>query len=98
MERNKQMHAIIEEENGSLSTPSVAIIESAYKPFLSREVTYNVAHYTVTGEESEDLWALKKTPASKHEDLLRYGTAIIVVNDKTGEVLDFQYVNVNCDH
>ena len=45
--------------------------------------------------ESEDsfegLWSLKKTPASKHEALARAGTAVIVMNDKTGEVLSFEY-------
>ena len=57
-----------------------------------------MAHYSVSGDVTEDLWALKKTPASKHEALTREGTAVIVMNDRTDEVLDFQYVNQNCDH
>ena len=99
IEKNRQMHGIIEAENeGNGDAPSVAIIESAYKAFLSRDITYHVAYYSVSGEASDDLWELKKTPASKHEALMREGTAIIVVNDRTGEVLDFRYTSQNCDH
>lgn len=98
VEKNKQMRAILEEEADDLASPSIAIIESAYKPFLSREVTYHVAHYSVTGEISEDLWELKKTPASKHDALTREGTAVILVNDRTGEVLDITYTSQNCNH
>lgn len=98
VEKNKQMHTIIEDETGGISSPSVAIIESAYKPFLGREVTYNVAYYAVSGEESEDLWALKKTPASKHEDLILVGNAVIVMNDRTEEPVSIDYNPLNCDH
>ena len=99
VEKNKQMHAILQEEpDTDVSGESVAIIESAYKEFLGREVTYHVAYYSVTGDYSEDLWKLKKTPASKHEDLIRMGEALIVINDKTGEVLQCSYVPLNCDH
>jgi len=99
VEKNKQMHEIIlEETDGGLNTPSVAIIESAYKQFLSREVTYNVAYYAITGEHSEALWELKKTPASKHEALTRTGGAVIVMNDRTGEMISCDYTPLNCDH
>lgn len=112
IEKNKAMDLYIETQtDGGVNSPTVAVIESAYRPFLRQEVTYNVAWYAVripeeniteTGAvvnyDMDALFALKKTPASKHEDLIRIGTAIIVVNDKTGEVLDFQYVNINCDH
>lgn len=99
VEKNKQMHAIIQEEPEAIPNgASVAIIESAYKEFLGREVTYNVAYYAVTGEETEDLWALKKTPASKHEALTRMGEAVIVMNSRTGEVLQMNYNPLNCDH
>jgi len=99
VERNKQMHAIIQEEPDALTdTPTVAIIESAYKPFLGREVTYNVAYYTVDRAVSDDLWALKKTPASKHEALTYAGGAVIVINDRSGEMLSITYTPLNCDH
>lgn len=99
VEKNQQMHEIIlEETDGGINSPSVAIIESAYKPFLGREVTYNVACYAVSGDFSEDLWELKKTPASQHEALSRVGGAVIVMNDKTGEVLSCDYTALNCDH
>lgn len=97
VEYNKEMDGIIEEniQNDEADT-TVSVIESAYKEFLGKEVTYTVAYYTVDeealGEDTfESLWGLKKTPASKHEALTRLGTAVIVINEKTDEVLDFAY-------
>ena len=99
VEKNQQMHDIIlEETDGGINAPSVAIIESAYRPFLSRETTYTVAFYAVDGEVSDGLWELKKTPASKHEALTRVGEAVIVMNDRTGEILQLSYNPLNCDH
>ncbi|MBR4989990.1 MAG: folate family ECF transporter S component [Oscillospiraceae bacterium] len=99
VEKNRQMHEIIlEETEGGINTPSVAIIESAYKPFLGQETTYNVAFYAVSGEVTDDLWELKKTPASKHEALSLVGNAVIVMNDRNEEMLDFDYTDLNCDH
>ena len=99
VEKNRMMHEIIQEEpDAQLSGGSVAIIESAYKEFLGRDVTYNVAYYAVSGEVSDDLWALKKTPASKHEALTYQGGATIVMNNRTGEILSCSYVPLNCDH
>ena len=99
IEKNQQMHSIIlEETDGGINGPSVAVIESARKPFLGRETTYNVAYYAVDGEVTDSLWTLKKTPASQHKDLTRIGTAVIVMNDRTGEILDIHYVHINCDH
>ncbi len=99
VEKNQQMHAILQEEpEAVIEGDSIAVIESAYRQFLSREVTYTVAYYRIMGESTPDLWALKKTPASKHPDLLRLGTAIIVRNDRTGEILSLDYTTQNCDH
>ena len=101
IEKNKQMHAIIEEQTDGISMPSVAIIESAYKEFLGREVTYNVAYYAADSQqtaEDDAIWALKKTPASKHKSLIREGTAVIVRNERTGELLSFDYTPLNCNH
>ena len=100
IERNQLMHAIILEESDSSTTaPSVAIIESAHKEFLGREVTYLVAHYAVAeGTDIDSPWSLKKTPTSKHEALTRVGTAEIILNSRTDELIDLHYVSVNCDH
>lgn len=99
VEKNQQMHDIIlEETDGGINAPSIAIIESAYKPFLGQETTYNVAYYAVDGEVTDDLWALKKTPASKHEALTLAGNAVIVINDRTEELLSVSYTPLNCDH
>ena len=100
IEKNQLMHSIILEESDSSTTaPSVAIIESAHKEFLGREVTYLVAHYTVAeGTDMDSLWSLKKTSASKHEALTRVGTAEIILNSRTDELIDLHYVSINCDH
>lgn len=99
VEKNQQMHDIIlEETDGGINAPSIAIIDSAYKPFLGQETTYNVAYYAVAGEVTDDLWALKKTPASKHEALTLAGNAVIVMNDRTEELLSVSYTPLNCDH
>ena len=92
MEKNKQMQQIIlEETGGGTNGQSISIIESAYKEFLGREVTYNVAYYAVDGEMTDNLWALKKTPAREHEALTCVGNAVIVINDRSGEVLEITY-------
>ena len=99
IEKNQLMHEIIQEEpDARLSGNSIAIIESAYKEFLGREITYHVAYYAVSGDATDDLWELKKTPASKHEDLTCVGNAVIVINHRTGDILSCDYLPLNCDH
>ena len=92
VEKNKQMHAILQlDEEAQTGEKRVAIIESAYKPFLGQETTYNVAYYAVDGAVTDDLWELKKTPAKQHEALTLAGNAVIVMNDRTGEILQISY-------
>ena len=98
VEKNQEMYGIISERTRG-NKPSVAVVEYAKKPFLSKEVTYTVAYYAITpadGSAAEDfdqtgLWSLKKTPAAKNENLTRLGTAMIVCNDSSGEVLQYTY-------
>ena len=95
MERNKAMDAIIEEQLGNADDATVSVIGYASRPFLGAETAYTVAYYqvaeTVDAAEFEGLWSLKKTPASKHEDLTLLGTAQILVHEKSGQVLEFDY-------
>lgn len=96
VDQNKAMFAILQEQGYELEEPDVAIIETAKKEFLGKEITYTVAHYQVVTdltpgtEDFEKLWTLKKTPASKSEDLSRVGTAIIVT-DTEGNLLSCSY-------
>ncbi len=96
----KAMYQIIcQHQEDADDAPAVAIIDSAYRPFLSHEVTYNVSVYhvdleTAATDEMEKLWALKKTPASKHKALTKAATATIVQNEKTSEVLSYSYTPV----
>ena len=99
IEKNRLMQELIAEEtDGGINGPSVAIIESAYKEFLGREVTYTVAYYAVDGDVTDDLWELKKTPASQHEALTRVGTAEIILNSRTDKLISIAYTAANCDH
>ena len=70
---------------------TVTVVESAYKEFMGKEVTYTVAIYQVAegAEVTDKMWAYSKTPASKDENLTKVATATFVVNEKTGEVLSF---------
>ena len=103
VEKNQEMYDIISGRTRE-NKPCVAIIEYAKKPFLSKEVTYTVAYYAITpadGSAAEDfdqtgLWSLKKTPAAKNENLTRLGTAVIVCNDSSGEVLQYTYTPGAC--
>ncbi len=79
----------------------VTTVESAYRPFLGSETTYNVAVYVVdeaalSGYE-KDLEAIRGMSKSKAKAVAedgvmeRVATAVIVVNDKTGEVVSFTF-------
>ena len=93
IDHNKLMHEILMEESDECDDLTVVtVIDYASKPFFQNNVTYTVSVYQVKDGVTVDntFWVLKKTPASKHPDLTKIGEATIVVNDKTGELLDFQ--------
>ena len=90
---NQSMQPIVLENTDDWDdVTTMTCVESAYGKFLSDEVTYNVAVYTVEEgvEVTEDIWKLSKSKAAKHESLTRVATATIVVNEKTGETLSFE--------
>ena len=92
IEANQSMQPIVLEHTDDWdNVTTMTCVESAYGKFLSKEITYNVAVYTVADgvEVTDDIWKLSKSKAAKHEALTRVGTATIVVNDKTGEVVSF---------
>ena len=43
-------------------------------------------------EVTNDLWKLSKSKAAANEDLTRIGSATILVQENTGEVLSFEAV------
>lgn len=93
IDNNKKMQPILLEDNDYFDDlTTVTIIDYAAKPFLQSKVTYDVSVYQVTEgvEVTDELWKLKKTPASKHEDLTKVGTATIVIDEATGEVLSVE--------
>lgn len=94
IEKNHTMDDIIEQQLGKTDDGTISIIGGAYRPFLSKETTYEVAYYAVdenTDKDVESFWNLKKTPASKEEALILQGNATIVLLEKTGEVLSFEF-------
>ena len=94
VEFNHLVHDIIVEQEGIDDDNTVAVIEYASKPFFGSETTYDVALYQVKeGVEVQNyMWGLKKTPASKDENLQRIADVTIVVDNQSGEVLDFESV------
>ena len=74
----------------------LASLNKTYKKFLTNEITYTVSVYSYD-EVSEDVlekcWVLSRTGPTKGDYpgiLTKLGTATMVVNDKTGEVLSLQ--------
>jgi len=93
IDNNKKMQPIILENGDEFDNmTTVTIIDYAYKPFLETDVTYSVSIYEVAEgvEVTDELWKLKKTPASKHPDLSKVGDATIVIDEATGHVHSIQ--------
>ena len=102
-EANKAMQGyVLEHSDDWDNIPTVTIVESAYKEFMGKEITYTVAIYqldkTVLEENiaaadsaysEETLWTYSKSPASKETALTRVATATIVVNEETGAVISY---------
>lgn len=97
--RNTEMIGYVQEDYAGDTL--VTTVESAYKPFLGKEVTYTVAVYAVDEEalagyekDLETIRGMSKSKASAvAEDgvMTRVATATIVVNDKTGEIVSKNY-------
>lgn len=91
-EKNHYVQTVILDKSDEWDdVETVTVVESAYKEFMGKEVTYTVAIYQVAegAEVTDKMWAYSKTPASKDENLTKVATATFVVNEKTGEVLSF---------
>ncbi len=96
---NSQMAEILD-ENLDEERPLVATVESAYKEFMGKEITYNVAVYAVDEEAlasyEKDLEAIRGMSKSKAKAVAEDGVmenigyATIIVNDKTDEVVSCQ--------
>ena len=90
---NSSMEPIVKDNTDDWDEETLmTCVESAYGKFMSDEITYNVAVYTVAEdtEMNDDIWKLSKSKAAAHEALTRVATAKIVVNDETGETLSFE--------
>ncbi len=95
VDMNKKVHEMIADRDDRINKDNtIAVIEYAHKPFLGDTITYTVAIYEVKeGVEINDkLWGLKKTPASKHEDLAKLATVTMVTDTKTIGIGSFEIV------
>lgn len=92
IEANRSMQPIVLDQTDDWDdVTTMTCVESAYGKFLSDEVTYTVAVYTVDEgvEVTDEIWMLSKSKAAKHESLTRQATAVIVLDEGSGEVLSF---------
>lgn len=97
-EKNTQMTQVLALNENVDPENTVTIVESAYKKFLSNETTYTVAVYTLEDGKldgyDKDLETIRGLSKSKAKAVAEDGvmsyqeTATIVLNDKTGEVLE----------
>ncbi len=94
---NRDMDRVVREEAGELTgeltgETTVSVVESAYKKFLSHQVTYTVAVYTVDPaalDRLDQLWALSKSKAADEAALTRVATAQVVREEPEGALLSF---------
>ena len=96
-EKNTQMTQVLAHSENLDPETAVTIVESAYKKFLSNEITYTVAVYTLEDGKLEgydkDLETIRGLSKSKAKAVAEDGvmsyqeTATIVLDDKTGQVL-----------
>ena len=96
--KNREALENIRTQTGDFNDENtVAVIESAMHPFLSKITTYTVGVYQVDPEAlaeeektMDDLWAYSKSPASKDPALTRLATVTFVLDENTGEITEFQ--------
>lgn len=99
-EENTRMTQVVAQMGDTLDPDTtVTTVESAYKKFLTNEVTYSVAVYTVNEEalqgydkDLETIRGMSKSKAKAVSDdgvMEKVGTARVVMNTKTGDVLSF---------
>ena len=100
-EENTKMIPVVQAERSEYADDTlVTTVESAYQKFLGKEITYTVAVYVVDEEAlngyDQDLEAIRGLSKSKAKNVSKdgvmeaVGTATVVINKSTGEVVSFQ--------
>ena len=91
---NKQMLDILDDRQIGTTDSTVTIVDSAYKKFLGKEITYTVSIYEAAEgvEVTDALWKLSKSKAASSDSLDKWGTATIVVEEATGKVVSCEIV------
>ena len=82
----------------------VCVVDSAFRPLFGKETDYTIAVYTLDEEAfaagqadnpkytMDTLWAYSKSgpKKDKYQSLVKVGSASILKNEKTGEILSFE--------
>lgn len=95
-EKNMKMLEYVHDQSDEFDEGGVlTIIDSAFREFPGKKITYNVSIYTyddLTEEELSKCWALSKSGPTKepYKNMLsKAATATIVVDSDTGKVVSF---------
>lgn len=100
IEANKAMKPhLLEETDDWDDVAVVTIVESAYKQFLGKEITYNVAVYQVNDGTvvTDEIWKLSKSKAAKHESLTRVADAVILIHEDTEKLVGFSVEKITAE-
>ena len=104
VEINKAMAQLVLEKTDEWDEETVVcIVDSAYRGLFEEETDYTVAVYVVIpdvfeaaraqdpGYSMDTLWAYSKSgpKKDKYQTLTKVGTATVIKNEKTGEILSF---------
>lgn len=96
-QRNEELRqAVLAQHEGLAGENTVAVVEKAIQPFLSREITYTVAVYEAG--EGADLAAARgysKSKAQKDPALTRLFMATVIIQQDTGEVVRYEEIPDN---
>ena len=107
---NKAMAELVLERTDEWDDQTVVcVVDSAFRGLFASETDYTVSVYVldeeafaqgtaaVSGYSMDTLWAYSKSGPGKdkYHSLVKVATAAVVKNEKTGEILSFEYTPVN---
>ena len=107
---NKAMAELVLERTDEWDDQTVVcVVDSAFRGLFASETDYTVSVYVLdeeafaqgtaadSGYTMDTLWAYSKSGPGKdkYHSLVKVATAAVVKNEKTGEILSFEYTPVN---
>ena len=107
---NHEMAELVQERTDEWDDQTVVcVVDSAFRGLFASETDYTVSVYVLdeeafaqgtaadSGYTMDTLWAYSKSGPGKdkYHSLVKVATASVVKNEKTGEILSFEYTPVN---